>query len=75
MIVLPAHQHLDHLMQIGDRQAVDQPDPPPNRRMNIPQQNLQLKPMRRLPISHHPDCSAPTSALPPICDGLRNPLL
>ena len=42
MIVLPAHEHLDHVMQVGDRQAVRQSHSPPNRGMNIPQQSLQL---------------------------------
>jgi len=43
MIVIPAHQQLDDPVQVRDRHGVRQPDPAPNRRMDIPQQEFQLQ--------------------------------
>lgn len=52
--------------QMGIRQQYRLPDGG----MNIPQQCLQLWPMRQMLIGHHLDRSAPWSDLPPLCDGL-----
>jgi hypothetical protein len=38
VITIPAHQQLDHLVQVGDRQSVGQYQPAPIGRMNIPEQ-------------------------------------
>ena len=72
VIVVPAHDQLHDPVQVRDRQAVRKPDPPPNRGMNIPQQDLQLKQQRRAPFDHRPDNSSPRPALPPFCDGLSS---
>jgi hypothetical protein len=39
--------------------------------MDVAQQGLRLRPMRRMLVGHHPDRSAPRSDLTPLCDGLR----
>ena len=70
VIIVPPHEQLDDPVQVRDRQAVRKPDPPPDRGMNIPQQDLQLKQQRRVPFDHRPDNSSPRRALPPFCDGL-----
>jgi hypothetical protein len=54
MIVIPAHEQLDHTVQIGNRQAISQPDPAPNRRVNIPKQHLQPQQQRRVLRAHSP---------------------
>ena len=46
MIIVPAHEQLNHAVQLGDRQAIRQPNPPPNREMDVAQQGFQLQPMR-----------------------------
>jgi len=43
--------------------AVRQPDPAPNRRMNLPQKDLQLQQQGRACIDHHPDHSLPRPAI------------
>jgi hypothetical protein len=65
MIVVPAHDQLDDPVQVRDRQAIRKPDPPPNRGMNIPQQELQLQQQRRALLDHHPDNSSPRPSLAP----------
>jgi hypothetical protein len=67
MIVIPAHEQLDHTVQIGNRQAISQPDPAPNRRVNIPKQHLQPQQQRRVLRAHSPTT---LPALPPEWDGL-----
>ncbi|HUZ62996.1 MAG TPA: hypothetical protein VMU82_04715 [Acetobacteraceae bacterium] len=59
VIVVPAHEKLDDPVQVRDRQAVRKLDPPPNRGMNVPQQELQPQQQRRAlfdprpTIDHH----------------------
>jgi len=70
MIVVPAHEQLDGPVQVRDGQAVHRPDPPPNRGINIPQQDLQPQQRRRALFDHDSDISSPRQASPPFYDGL-----
>jgi hypothetical protein len=54
VIVVPAHEQLDDPVQVRDRQAVRKLDPPPNRGMNVPQQQLQPQQQRRAHFDHRP---------------------
>ena len=54
VVVVPAHEQLNDPVQVRDRQAVRKLDPPPNRRMNVPQQKLQLQQQRRALFDHRP---------------------
>lgn len=56
---VPAQEQLDDPVQVRGRQAAREPDPPPNRGMNIPRQELQLQQQRRALFDHHPDKSSP----------------
>jgi predicted transposase YbfD/YdcC len=70
VIVIPSYEDLNHQVQVGNRQLICQPDPPLNRRMNIPQKHLQLQqPGAR--SGHQLDGSSPRHDLPPVCDGLE----
>jgi hypothetical protein len=42
VIVIPADQQLNDLVQVRDRQIVREPDTAPNRRMDISKQEFQL---------------------------------
>ena len=54
VIVVPAHEQLDDPMQVRYRQAVRKPDPSPDSRMNVPQQQLQPQQQRRALFDHRP---------------------
>src|SRR5712692_3269139 len=42
MTVLPAHDHLQHAMELSKRHVFPNQNPPPDRRMNVPQRHLEL---------------------------------
>ena len=54
VIVVPAHEQLDDPMQVRYRQAVRKPNPSPDSRMNVPQQQLQPQQQRRALFDHRP---------------------
>jgi len=64
MIVIPPHEKPDHPVQVGKLPLICQPDPAPNRGMNIPQKHLQLQqPWSQ--TGHQPDRSSSTPGLAP----------